>query len=392
MTNSRSKTQRRRPNGEGSTWWDERRQRYVGQVSVHDHAGRRRYRTVVAKTQAELAARLDDLKTVVAASPDLPAAMTVSRFLTYWLDDVVAIEGKPRTARHYADIVRLYVDPTIGAVQLAKLEPAHVRQMIATLTRRGLSPNTVRLARSVLRRALRVGQADGFVDRNVAALVDGVNVPPPERTTLTVDEAQRLLDAADAVGESALVMVLLALGLRRGEALGLRWRDLDLDAVTPRLTVQGTLVKGDRGVHVWEQQAKTKGSRRTLVLPAAVVAVLRRHREAQSLERAVYGPEWARDARFDDMVFTSGTGTPRDLDRVTRLVADLSAAAGVGRWTPHGLRHSAASLLIAAKVPLKTVSEMLGHSSIRVTADVYGHLMEPARADAAEAMDQILSR
>jgi integrase len=121
-----------------------------------------------------------------------------------------------------------------------------------------------------------------------------------------------------------------------------------------------------------------------------VVDVLRRHRATQAGERLAFGSGWGGHWTPLALVFTSTIGTPLDPDRVNRKVQTITEAAGLGRWTPHELRHSAASILLATGVPLKVVSEMLGHSSIRVTADVYGHLLGPARQEAADAMASAL--
>ena len=368
---------KRRANGAGSIWWDDKRQRYMGQITVYDGSKPRR-RTVSARTQAELDTRLHELRTATTVDPRLPTTPTVTRFMTYWLEDVLPLEGKkPSTVNNYADLVRLYIDPTIGRIPVTELQPADVRRMLAAIARQGLSPNTQRLARSVLRRALRTAEIDGLVTRNVAALVDGVRVPQPKRGTLTPDEARRLLEVADTAGEEALVAVMLGLGLRRGEALGLRWTDVRLDLTRPSLTVAGALAVDGRGGVDWHD-AKAN-SERTVYLPDQLVDILRRHKARQA------GDDMARGTR-STFVFTNTVGNPRDPDKVTRTVIALADQAGLGHWTPHGLRHSAASILLAAGVPLKTISEMLGHSSIRVTADVYGHLLEPARMEAADAM------
>ena len=391
---ARSQQPRKRANGLGSIWWNDKRRRYVGQVTVHAEDGTIKRRTVFGRTQEEIADRLHRLRAEIdgptldpSGTPQTSPHLTLSTFLTYWLDNVVPLEGKAQsTLRSYADVVRLYVDPTIGRIPLVELKPADVRRMMTKMTADGKKPNTVRLARTVLRRALRTAMRDELVVRNVAALVDGVNVPRPERSTLTPLQARRFLAYATAQGYGALVTVVLGLGLRRGEALGLRWRDINLERNNPTLTISGILVKDDQGAPLWQPEAKTAGSRRTMHLPVAVVDVLHQHRKAQVAERFAYGPGWAINWPYDDMVFTSPTGHAADPDRITKLIAELSEAAGVGRWTPHGLRHSAASLLIAQGVPLKEISDLLGHSSIRVTADTYGHLMEPSRVAVAEAM------
>jgi integrase len=375
---ARQRRMRKRANGEGSIWWDEKRQRYMAQITVAGPGGKRRRRTVSARTQAEAKSRLDKLRRTVTAGPELPTEMTVSRFLTYWLDDVLPGRVKPKTLHGYTDVVRLYIDPTIGRIRLAELAPPDVDRMLARMAQRGLSPNTRRVARSVLRRALRTAEINGFVVRNVAALTDGVLVPQPKKGTLTPDEARRLLEVAEDEGEGALVAVMLGLGLRRGETLGLRWIDVRLDASRPILTVAGAYATDGRGRTTWVE-AKAK-SERTLHLPEALIEVLRRHRSAQA------EAELAAGRGRPTFVFTNGAGNARDPDKVTRVITAIAAEAGLGHWTPHGLRHSAASILLAAGVPLKVISEMLGHSSIRITADVYGHLLEPARAEAAEAM------
>ncbi|MEO6651202.1 MAG: site-specific integrase [Ilumatobacteraceae bacterium] len=138
------------------------------------------------------------------------------------------------------------------------------------------------------------------------------------------------------------------------------------------------------------EDVKTAGSRRTVYLPDNVGGALRAHRARQAAERLLAGPEWEAKPLGVDLVFRTPFGTAMDPANFRHACYAVTEAAGLGQWSPHELRHSAASLLIAMGVPLKVVSETLGHSSIRVTADVYGHLLEPARQEAAEAMNRAL--
>lgn len=383
-----SNTQRRRSNGEGSIWWDDRRQRYVGQITVRDDSGATRRRTVVATTQAELAKRLEQLRTNAAAGVTAVATeQTVAQFLAHWRTNVLPLEDlRPNTIRSYGETIRLYINPYVGAVPLATLQPRHVEHMMRSLVAKGYSGSVVSKARKILARALRVALRDQLVTRNVAALVDGVSVPRSKGKTLDPAQAAALLRTADAEGHFALVAVMVGLGLRRQEALGLRWAEIDLDSDHPTLTVNGVIARNLDGVNEFSELTKTSSSRRRLHLPDAIVTALRKHRRAQHRQRIACVGTWARDWPHDDFVFTTTIGTPLDLMRVTRLITRLAADAGLGHWSPHDLRHSAASLLMASGVSLKEVSDTLGHSSIRVTADVYGHLMEPARRAAAEAM------
>jgi integrase len=186
-------------------------------------------------------------------------------------------------------------------------------------------------------------------------LVDGVRVPKPQKRALTLDEAQRLLAAARDDRLGALYATLLELGPRLGEALGLRWEDLDLDDATLAITRRLDRAGGTA-------ETKTQGSRRTLHLSAGLVAALRRHADRQAYEMLRAGDLWVERG----FVFTSE----------------------VGKLTPHELRHSAATLLLARGVPLHVVSEVLGHSSIRETKDVYGHLVAEDSRRAAQAMGE----
>jgi integrase len=371
----------KRANGQGSLRYDKTRKRYELRITV-DGARRK----VVGKTQAEVTERAEHLRRSLALGPGLPAEMTTGRFLTYWLTDVLpGSDIAQSTADGYERIVRLYVIPAVGRVRLDQLTPAHVRKMLTGLREQGLSPNTQRLARSVLRRALRTAEAEGYVTRNVAALVDGVKLGRPDGRTLTPDQARALLSRVQGTEWDALVVVLLSLGLRKGEALALSWTDLDLDGTPPTLTVRRSLKKAADG-SVYADEPKTTGSRRTIHLPAPTVDVLRQHRARQAEQRLAFGAGWGGSWTTLDLVFTTSVGTPLDPDRVNRVVKRITDDTGLGTWTPHELRHSAASLLLAQGVPLKVVSEMLGHASIRITADVYGHLLEPARTEAADAM------
>lgn len=375
----------KRANGQGSLRYDRERKRYELRVTIE---GTRR--KVTGRTQAEVVERAEALRRNAELGPGLPAEVTVARFLEHWISEVLPLVDIADTTRlQYERMARLYVIPTLGRRRLDQLAPADVRTMLRRLTDQGLSPATIRQARSVLARALRTAESDGLIARNPARLVDGVRQANREGRTLTPAEARTLLTAARGHEYEALVSTMLALGLRKGEALGLAWSDVDLDGAPPRLAVLRALKKDGRG-GLYLDEPKTARSRRTVHLPAPLVESLRSHRVRQAEQRLAFGAGWGGHWARRDLVFTNTVGAPLDPDRVNRKLQELTADAGLGRWTPHELRHSAASLLIAQGVPLKVVSEMLGHSSIRVTADVYGHLLDDARAEAATAMEAAL--
>jgi integrase len=377
-------------NGEGSIRENKARKRWEGRVTVGlTLDGKPRRRMVTGPTKAVVRSRMAELaeaseQGITPAS----ASQTVAQFLRLWLDDLAGTVS-PATETQYRDVARLYVVPHLGRKHVRTLTPRDVAKMLRDLEAEGRSPNTRRLARSVLRRALRWGEQEGALTRNVAALANGVKVGPPEGRTLTPDQARALLAHVYGDRWEAAFSVALSLGLRRGELLGLSWEDVDLEADTPRLTITRNLTR-HRGAGLVVDTTKTVGSRRTVHVPGPVVDSLRRHRVRQAEERLHVGPSWPARPLGVDLIFRTPFGTAVDPNNFRQVVYRVTEAALGERWSPHELRHSAASLLIAQGVPLKIISETLGHSSIRITADVYGHLLDDAGALPAAAMAQAL--
>lgn len=329
---------------------------------------------------------------------------TVGQYLDDWVAHVLPGTVAPTTVDSYAEIVRLYIKPYIGTDRLATLTPTDVTKMLRALDAAGKSANTQRLARSILRRALRRAEQEGTVSRNVAAIADGVKIGAPEGRTLTVDQAKTLLRAADGDPLGAAFVVALTLGLRRGELLGLSWDAVDIDSDKPTITITRSL-KRTKADGLVVTDTKTAGSRRRIHLPAPTVAALKKHRTAQKADRLKLGAAWPKKPLGHDLVFRTPLGTAVDPDnfrnRTYRLTQETFTPEAERpkkgekwpteyRWSPHELRHSAASLLIAQGVDLKVISEVLGHSSIRITADVYGHLLDDAGVVAADAMTELL--
>jgi integrase len=224
------------------------------------------------------------------------------------------------------------------------------------------------------------------VARNVATLADAPRIERPAVRVLSAAEGNRLPDAAQGERFEAVYSVGLALGLRRGELLGLRWEDADLDA--GRLRVARSLQRIGGKLQLTETQ--TPKSRRTLPLPQDAVRALRAHRVRQLEERLAAGPDW-RDGGFD-LIFTNRTGGPIELVNLHRAYKRLLTKAGLPSIRFHNLRHSAASLMLTQGVPIKTIQEILGHTSIAVTSGFYAHLDEQLKREAAEAMDRVFGQ
>jgi integrase len=207
---------------------------------------------------------------------------------------------------------------------------------------------------------------------------------------LTVDQARRLIAGASETRHEALLTVMLAYGLRRGEALGLHWSALDWDAARLKVTHGVKRVQdrtaSDRHTRLVIGELKTARSRRTLFLTPQLIDLLRQHRARLAEERIAIGEAW----HDHGLIFPSQTGTPLDPDNISHVFSRISHRAGLGHWHLHELRHSGASLMLAQGTDLYVVSEVLGHSSVAITKDVYGHLVGGQKRAAAELMSRAL--
>jgi integrase len=309
---------------------------------------------------------------------------TTATFLLLWCGEVLPGTVKDRTADGYRDILERYVIPAIGSVRLLDLRPEHVHRMLRSLEEGGLSVSTRRLARTVLRRALAHAERWELVPRNVAALIDAPRHRPARiDDALSIDDARCLLQGCGGTVLGSVVACALGTGLRRGEVLGLKWSDVDLEV--GQLAVLRTLSRRV-GVGLVVDEPKTERSRRVVPLPAFTVATLREQRSRQAAERLAAGPEW----EGDGYVFTTARGRPLDPDNVTTRFANLTDRLGLGRRRFHCLRHSAATAMLAAGVPLEVVSRTLGHAGLAITADIYARVLPPAQRDAADRLESAL--
>jgi integrase len=375
-------TQRRRASGEGSIF-QRADGRWIGQLGdLGWRDGKRERPTVSGATKEETAAKLGALKRDIERGLPVPdQRRTTADYLRWWAAEVLSGSVKDSTADDYRWILEHYVIPHVGRTRLAKLTPQHVQSMLRALERQGLAVRTRRYARAVLRSALGQAERWDLVSRNAAALVDLPRMSSKIDDALTLDEAKALLDAAHGDRLEAIVTVALAVGLRKGEALALRWEDIDLDEAT--LSVTGTL-KRRTGLGLVRDTPKTERGRRTIPLPKVCVDALRTHKSRQSAERLAAGPTWADDG----YVFTTPIGTPIDPRNLTRLYHALTERAGLGRGRFHALRHSAATIAHALGVPLEVISKTLGHAGYAITADIYAHVGAKVERDAADAMDR----
>ncbi|GAA1633253.1 site-specific integrase [Nonomuraea maheshkhaliensis] len=392
-TGRKPRRPRRRSNGEG-TIVPRKDGRYEAKVFVPTTAGTIKRVSVYGKTREECHAKFIELKRQ--ADQGIPVAAeswTVADYLTYWLEHVVRVERRPKTVQGYEGVVRRYLIPALGKKRLDKLNAAEVRQFVTSLRsgcqccQRGwdklrkpseccakkdgeccaykIEPRMVQFIHAVLRNALENAVREEIITRNVAKLV---KVSPPNYKVnrgLTVAQAKAIIKASRDHRLGALYVLAVCLGLRRGELLGLRWRDIDLEAGT--LEVIQTLQRVDGRLQF--VRPKTEDSARTIPLPLVCLDALKEHRKRQFIERSDRYLHW----EDHGLVFPSRRGTPMEPDNLRRSWGEIRKAAGLGPVRLHDLRHTCVSLLLDMGIPPHVVRELVGHSDIEVTMTIYAH-------------------
>jgi len=380
----------RRASGEGSVH-KRKSGGWQGSINVGLVEGRRKRKTVYGATQREVLGKLAEIRRSLDSGLPVGTSrpLTLRAHLEAWLQDAMPTTVRASTAASYGSLTRQHLIPGLGHHRLDKLTAVHVRALLkakslelSPRTGRPLSTRTLQYLHAVLRLALEQARRDDLVARNVAGLVAGPKVQRAEVTPLNSQEVRQLLAASATDRLSALWLLVIALGLRRGEALVLRWEDIDLER--GHLQVRATLHRIG-GELVRDPMPKTKSSRRALPLPALVAEALKAHRSSQAVERMA-----ARAWPDATLVFTTGVGTAIEPRNCLRAFHTLCDQAGVRRVRIHDLRHAAASFMLLQGIDLRVVMGTLGHSRLSTTSDLYTHLLEPVQKAAAARMDDLL--
>ncbi len=382
----------RRGHNEGGIYQRASDGKWVGSVNLgYGPDGKRKRKVFYGKTRKEVS---EKLKTVLADQQvgkpiSSNERLTISQFLNSWLQ-TVKNEVRPATYIQYEVSVRCHLTPRLGRIQLTKLTPQHLREFQAAEVEAGLSPTTAKLARAVLRRALEMAVEDGLVYRNPAKIVrqkeTASSKPKFKGSYLNEEQARAFLTVLKGHRLEGLYSVALALGLRRGEALGLRWCDVDFEKST--IHVCGSLLRIGKGSTLQRLDTKTEESNRTIRLPKPLMNALRTHRKRQLEERLKAGTAWKGNEW--DLVFTSEVGTGIEPRNLNRQLVGLLEKAGLPKIRFHDTRHSAAVLMLAQGITLKVVSQILGHSKIATTADIYAHVLPRQEQEAADKMGALL--
>ena len=309
--------------------------------------------------------------------------MNVTGYFQRWLEDYVYPNTRPRTAERYESDIRLHIVPALGHMQLSKLSPADIQSMEARLLESGKSARSVQHVHAVLREALKHAMRWGFTFRNVAEGVDPPRSRRPEINPPDAENVWRILGLADETPYRTALHFMAFTGCRRGEALGLRWSDIDLENGAASIVQSLQRLKGKGLVF---QPPKSAKSRRAIALDSSTIDLLREHRGNQLLRQVEM-----EGAYIDQgLVFPGPQGGPLDPSVLTRNFEKLVKKAGLQGVRLHDLRHFHATILLQQGTNPKIVQERLGHSSFAVTMDTYSHvvpgLQEQAAKDFASAM------
>ena len=348
-----------------------------------DKPGAWRQRSATFERKAEAQAWVDKALAEHRAQPAYrpPSDMTVAELMEQWLGTLASRNLAPKTIRVYRQMSRHLVD-ALGQLLIASVTALDLQRLYAGLSEGGKAPRTVRYVHSTANRAFTDAVDWGLMPQNPAHRAKPPKLVKREMEVPTLEEAGALLKMAEGHRLYALWAWLSLTGTRKGEALGLRWADLDLDSGIASIRRS----RGGQGIG----PTKTEHSVRTISLAPFLVGVLRKHRLLQMEERLLAGDRWRKTAG----VFTTSLGTPLSERNVNWDFKTALRRAGLSEnYHPHTLRHAMATHWLANGVPAKVVSERLGHASVAFTLQVYGHVLPNQQASAAEAMERdLLSR
>ncbi|MEX0753992.1 MAG: site-specific integrase [Actinomycetota bacterium] len=300
--------------------------------------------------------------------------LTVAQYLDEWLEGARSTI-RASTWQSYATHVRAHLKPAFGGKLLQQLRTAQVSAVYAKLLE-NRSAATVRRIHATLHRALGDAVKSGLLSINPASTARLPKAERAEMSTWTLMELRTFLAATDGTDDSMLWTLLATTGLRRGEALGLRWRDVDLESAVAE--IQQTIVTVNH--HVEFSKPKTNRGRRRIDLDPETVRRLRRYKAAQTEHRLKAGEAWV----DHDLVFTDALGAPQHPGNVSHRFVNAANAARVPRIRLHDLRHTWATLALRAGAHPKVVSDRLGHSTVSITLDVYSHAVPGLQRETAQ--------
>jgi integrase len=363
----------RRPDRKGGKEW-------IAQINLEEGKTKQRY----FKTQAEADIALTEMlyeqrRGMLATGPQ----QTVKQFMEYWLEDVSKPAIRLSSYIRYRGILDKHILPLLGHVQLQKLTVQEVEKFYAQLAKKGLSAKTIKMAHAVLHKGLAHAVYLNLVARNVCDIAKK-SLPRQTRfeiQPLTQEQAQKLLEQAHGEPLETLLILAITTGMRRGELLALRWSDVHFEERYLQVS-HSARYAGRAGYGILVSEPKTVSGRRKILLSSLLVDVLTQHRISQQAARNVAGKAW----KEHGLVFCDEHGEYLSPNRPLRWLKKLLEDAGLPPMRFHDLRHSAATFLLVMGVHVKVVQELLGHSDIVTTLNIYSHVLPTIQQDAMDKL------
>ncbi|UXY20746.1 site-specific integrase [Streptomyces cynarae] len=398
------KKRTRQPNGRSSIYFG-KDGKWHGRVTVGVRDdGKPDRRHVERKTRAEVTAAVRDLEkqrdAKTLAKPGKP--WTVKTWLTHWVENIAPLAVNENTMVGYGVAVRKHLIPALGAHRLDKLRPEHIEHFYGKMQADGRKAGTIHQIHRTFRTALNEAVRRGHLGRNPVQLAKAPRVREEEVEPYTVEEVQRLLRAADKRRNSARWAVALALGLRQGEALGLKWADVDLERGVlmvrrsrrrPRYAHGCGDTCGRKPGYCPQRErtnpetadTKSRAGRRAVGLPAQLVDLLKQHRIKQDAERVAAGDDWADEGWLFATPTGRGTSPRTDYDDWKELLSDAKVRDG----RLHDARHTAATVLLILGVSERAVMGLMGWSTTAMAAR-YQHMVDSVRSEVARQVDGLI--
>jgi len=313
-----------------------------------------------------------------------PSKMLLADHINEWFEKEVKTRVKAKTYQNYSDLVKYYIEPALGEAMLSNISAVQIKELYNKMIEDGLSPKTVKNVHGVLSNTLKQAVIWGRLRKNPAEQVTLPRQEKKEILFLSNEESIQFLEAIIYSRWKALFSLLITSGMRPGEALGLKWKDIDFEV--ERISINRSL---SRVGSIWSlEDPKNQNSRRSIPISSVVLQDLKEHKEIQDEEKSKLKENEYKDYGF---VFANKYGEPlAESNILKRHLKPILQEAGLPPITLYGLRHTCATLLLSAGEHVKIVSERLGHKSIVVTMDVYSHVLPDMQKTAVKKLDDIL--
>ncbi|WP_037351054.1 tyrosine-type recombinase/integrase [Anaeroarcus burkinensis] len=365
--------------------------RWEARIRVLDPvSGLSKIKTFSRKTQKEVTEWLNEIKAQMHMGTYIgERKMTVQEWLETWLNEYAKPKVRQTTWESYESVIRRHVVPHIGMMRIQSLKPEHLQRLFNEKIRNGrvdgkggLSATTVRYINAAINQAFKQAVKNQIISRNIAELVEKPKVKKHEISPLTKEQINKFLECAKGHKFYEAFLIECFTGLRRGELLGLRWKDIDFEKY--QLTVNQSVNVTRTGLKIAEP--KTKTSKRTIPLTEQVMVILKIYRKRQIEERLRLGIP-----NTYDLIFCNEKGQPFDPTNFVRQFESVLKMAELPRVRFHDMRHTHATLLLAQGENIKVVQERLGHTTVRMTLDTYSHVLPGMQKNATERISKILS-